>query len=234
VSFAAVAGTVYRIAVDGYDGVSGAVVLHWAFAQGNDNFVNGQAISGSSGSVSGSNVGATKEAGEPNHAGSTGGKSIWYFWTAPGTGPVSIDTQGSSFDTLLGVYTGNSVAALSLVASSDDTETNLQSRVLFTAAAGTVYRIAVDGYSGSSGSVRLNWGPEPSSGAPVLRLGRNGNQIVITWPTNYPNFALQNSTALTSGAPWSAASPLPVIVNSNYIFTATNSGGGRFYRLRAP
>src|SRR5207249_3220653 len=42
----------------------------------NDNFANAQLISGNSGTVTTSNVDATKEAGEPNHAGNTGGKSV--------------------------------------------------------------------------------------------------------------------------------------------------------------
>jgi hypothetical protein len=49
----------------------------------------------------GSNVGATKEAGEPNHAGKTGGKSVWLDWTPPVGGIATFSTRGSSFDTLL-------------------------------------------------------------------------------------------------------------------------------------
>ena len=76
----------------------------------NDNFANRTVISGTSATLSGSNSGATKEAGEPNHAGNAGGKSVWWTWTAPSDGTVTIDTAGSSFDTLLAVYTGTSVS----------------------------------------------------------------------------------------------------------------------------
>src|SRR2546425_3684733 len=44
---------------------------------------------------------STKESGEPNHAGNAGGSSIWYRWTAPTADPVTIDTVGSAFNTLL-------------------------------------------------------------------------------------------------------------------------------------
>ena len=77
----------------------------------NDDFANRITITGSSATVIGTNVGATKQAGEPNHAGNTGGKSVWYTWTAPTTGTATIDTLGSSFDTLLAIYTGSSVDA---------------------------------------------------------------------------------------------------------------------------
>lgn len=124
----------------------------------NDNFANAQVISGSSGTTTGSNVGATKESGEPNHAGNAGGASVWYRWTAPSSGTATIDTIGSNFDTLLAVYTGSAVNSLTLIASNDDIGGgNVQSRVTFTATSGTTYQIAVDGYGGATGNITLNW-----------------------------------------------------------------------------
>jgi hypothetical protein len=162
VTFTAVAGTTYRIAVDGYNGASGSVKLDWSLAPGsggpaNDMFAGAQAIGGASGSLTGSNVGASKESGEPNHAGHAGGHSVWYAWTAPASGTVTIDTVGSAFDTILGVYTGSSVSALTVVASDDDSGGGLTSKVTFAAMAGVTYRIAVDGYAGAVGSVRVDW-----------------------------------------------------------------------------
>ncbi len=43
----------------------------------NDNFVNAASIGGATGSAAGSNLAATKEAGEPNHFGNPGGSSVW-------------------------------------------------------------------------------------------------------------------------------------------------------------
>jgi hypothetical protein len=63
---------------------------------------------------------ATKETGEPDHAANSGGKSVWWTWTAPANARVTLDTIGSSFDTLLAVYTGNPVSNLALVATNDD------------------------------------------------------------------------------------------------------------------
>ncbi|MGZ4967651.1 MAG: hypothetical protein ACXV97_10780, partial [Chthoniobacterales bacterium] len=48
----------------------------------NDDFVNAQILSGSSGSVQGENVRATQETGEPVHAGNEGGASVWFAYTA--------------------------------------------------------------------------------------------------------------------------------------------------------
>ncbi len=122
----------------------------------NDMFADAIVISGLIGQTTGSNVGATKESGEPTHA-STGGASVWWRWTAPSSGQTTINTNGSSFDTLLGVYTGSSVGSLAFVASNDDGGGGLQSLVTFSAVSGTTYRIAVDGFAGAGGNVILNW-----------------------------------------------------------------------------
>jgi hypothetical protein len=157
VTFTATSGLVYRIAVDGNNGASGNVKISWLQAPPNNNFAAATAVSGSSGTVSGTSVGATKESGEPAHAGSAGGRSVWFRWTAPVTGTFSFDTFGSSFDTLLAVYSGTAVNALTGVASNDDAGGGYQSKVTFRATSGVVYRIAVDGYSAASGSVKLSW-----------------------------------------------------------------------------
>ena len=93
------------------------------------------------------NVAATKQPGEPNHAGNPGGASIWYRWTADRGGKVTLDTVGSDFDTLLGVYTGSTAGGLTEVASNDDAPGVRTSRLTFDATAGTTYRIAIDGYT---------------------------------------------------------------------------------------
>lgn len=104
-----------------------------------------------------SNQFSTKQSGEPNHAGNAGGKSVWFQWTAPGAGLVTVDTHGSSFNTLLAVYTGSDVSALTAIAGNDDDgSANGASGLTFTASAGTVYRIAVDGFNGASGQIALN------------------------------------------------------------------------------
>ncbi|HUG11881.1 MAG TPA: immunoglobulin domain-containing protein [Opitutaceae bacterium] len=150
-------GTTYRIAVDGWGGATGSVSLsvqHTGSAPpGNDDFANALTLPGAGGATSGTNVNATKQTGEPDHADNEGGRSVWWNWTAPGDGTVAINTAGSSFDTLLGVYTGASVGALAEVASSDDHGGLFTSRVEFVAISGTTYRIAVDGYGGEIGTI---------------------------------------------------------------------------------
>jgi len=127
----------------------------WASAPVNDIFSKG--IVTTVGTVKGTNIGATSEVGEPTHANAPVGKSVWWFWTPTESCTATIDTEGSGFDTVLAVYTGTNVALLTPVAYSDDSSTSvLTSKVKFSAKAGTVYRIAVDGYNASTGSITLN------------------------------------------------------------------------------
>ncbi len=123
----------------------------------NDDFADRITISGPTGRTTGSNVEATLEPNEPVHHHFSAGRSVWWQWQAPADGTAVIDTFGSNFDTILAVYTGSSLQSLQLVASNDDAPHTLQSRVEFAATGGTVYQVAVAGYSGASGNINLNW-----------------------------------------------------------------------------
>ncbi len=224
-SFPAVNGTTYQIAVDGYKKAMGSVTLHWSLSSppANDMFASAQGIAGQSGTTTGSNVGATKEAGEPNHAGNAGGTSIWYRWTAPATGTATVDTIGSSFDTLLGVYTGSSVGSLTTIASNDDCCSGSQSKVSFPAVSGTTYQIAVDGYNKATGSVTLDWsivagpandmfaGALPLAGASGTAGGTNTN---ATKEPGEPNHA-GNAGGASVWYRWTATAATPVSIDTS-------------------
>ena len=140
-----------------------------AAAPANDSFNNRIILTGTAVFQTATNTNASRQSGEPDHAGNIGGKSLWWSWTAPGNGDVTITTDGSDFDTLLGVYTGSPVSALSLVASNDDHGVFVSSRVRFQTLGNTQYQLAVDGYNDGtavmSGNValKLSFVPEPIS-----------------------------------------------------------------------
>jgi N-acetylneuraminic acid mutarotase len=174
VTFAATGGVDYKIAVDGYGGATGNILLTLTLrAQpANDNFSN--RISIATGSViAAQNQGATVEPGETNHAGIVGGKSVWWSWTAPSNCSALVNTEGSDFDTVVGVYTGNSLAGLVLVGASDD-YAGVTSLAGFQATVGVTYQIAVDGNN---------------------RVGGNITLQVLTFP-NPPNDNFANATVL--------------------------------------
>jgi hypothetical protein len=112
----------------------------------NDNFVDAQVVSGPSGSATGSNVGATKELGEPTPTAYAGGASIWYRYIPAVTGALSVDTCGTPFDTLLGVYTGAAVGALTLAGDDDESCGSGTSAVTVPVTGGVAYSIEVDGW----------------------------------------------------------------------------------------
>ena len=173
VTFGADASKSYRIAVDGADGETGNIALQAGPPPPpNDDFGSAGSLSGLPASATGTNAGATKEPGETDHAGNPGGRSVWWTWTAPSTGEISVDTCDSDFDTLLAVYTGDSVGALTETASSDDDPDCLPgSKVTFVASAGTAYRILVDGYDGLSGHIGLRIATQPPPSPLYLALG---------------------------------------------------------------
>jgi subtilisin family serine protease len=127
----------------------------------NDDWAGARALSGLTGTLTDSNSGATTEPGEPTQEFGYGQATKWFKYTPTSTGSLTIDTHGSRFDTVLGVYTGSAVNALTLVEKNDDSSNNgtwtLQSRVNFTATASTTYWIRVNSYSNTTGTIILNW-----------------------------------------------------------------------------
>jgi hypothetical protein len=133
-------------------------------APSNDDFANAAALTPGGGSLTADNTGATKEAGEPDHAGDRGGASLWYTWTPSFGGTASIDTSGSAIDTLLAVYTGTSLSTLTTVATNDDVaDAGGPSRVCFIVDTSKTYKIAVDGFDDDEGAITLTYGPKTDS-----------------------------------------------------------------------
>jgi peroxiredoxin len=128
-------------------------------APANDAFANRIALKRTTNFVVSSNVGATLEAGEPQLFGGVGGSSVWWSWSAPTSGTFVVSTDGSSFDTLVGVYRGSQLSNLLALAVDDDSGSNGASRAIFRVIAGESYQIAVDGFQGDSGQITLSLGP---------------------------------------------------------------------------
>jgi hypothetical protein len=241
ISFDAVRDTTYSIAIDGHGGDSGLSELSWDLRPPNDNFDAAQLISGDHGSVAGTTVGATKEPSEPNHAGDAGGSSVWYRWTAPATGTLTLDTCSSNFDTLLAVYIGADVAHLTAVASNDDGPATcgldgLGSQVTLSVNAGTTYDIAVDGFEGDWGDFVLAWTrtnpPPPAAQAPtnsalpaIAGTPKPGQTLTATpgtWNGTAPiAYAYQWDTCDGTGA---SCIPLPGETKSTYLVSSLDAG----------
>ena len=125
---------------------------------GNDAFDSPVPLLGLPANASGANMHATLEPNEPIPALWVGyaDASVWFRWTAPTSGPVRIDTLGSDFDTLLAVWSGETLEDLTLLANNDQYNMGDQSAVFFEAETGVTYRISVYGWGDGTGDVMLN------------------------------------------------------------------------------
>ena len=103
-----------------------------------------------------------------------------------------MSTKRSDFDTLLAVYTGDSVDQLTPVASNDDIILGeyQQSYLSFPATAGTTYRIAVDGYAGAVGTVVLNVDPPANDDFEMRRIGELSRLLVHVLDAETEEYAL--------------------------------------------
>jgi Ca2+-binding RTX toxin-like protein len=171
VSFVTVPGETYRVAVDGFGGKVGSFFLSWRSAPPNDNFADRIAIAGASGMRTADNSsGATLEPGEDGF----GLASVWYSWMPPADGTYKLSTIGSSFDTVLSVYTGSSIESLELVAQNDDDPDRgccSSWLALVNADAATTYLIQVAALGEDGGPLDLSWGP--------LIFGTNGADTIV-------------------------------------------------------
>lgn len=126
--------------------------------------------------VSGTNVDATVESGEPNPtgfaasescpniaAGPSCGSSVWYTFQAPTTGQYTIGDcdGGTDVYSIVGVYTGTTIGTAVQVAAMGQNQqcTSVNelagTQVTFPATMGTVYHVDVTGHEGEQGSFYL-------------------------------------------------------------------------------
>lgn len=197
----------------------------------NDDFESRISLAGYFISLTAIGTNATKQPGEPNHAGITGGKSLWWSWVAPATGIVRISTAGSSFDSGLGLYTGGDLGNLTEVASNDDADNTVSTSLIRSpVAAGTEYQIAVDGYGGATSLIVLEIRMEK----PGLEVSYAAGQLVLSWSADYRGFVLESCKALGPGAVWDQVPSQPGVTGSHFVLTTTPSKSVLFYRLRYP
>jgi len=134
---------------------------------------------------------------EPKHAGATDvAGSLWWNWSPASDTLALIDTTGSTVDTVLAVYTGNSLASLTQVAAANDLGQSKQAYVSFAATRGGTYRIAVASVDTNSlGSIRVRVAPggqldtDPpavSISSPLSGLLTHNKQITITGTASDP------------------------------------------------
>jgi hypothetical protein len=139
-------------------------------APANDDFAEAEDLgSALPATISRSNVGATKEAGEGEVASFSAGHSVWFEWEAPSTGFVTIGSCEATFHSVVGVFTGAEVGSLAKAADGNADEgphCPYEGREFsFKAVSGTSYKIAVDGMG-----FYVFGPPPPTEGEFTLRI----------------------------------------------------------------
>ncbi len=151
----------------------------------NDNFTNAFVLTGCPVTVTGSNLGATLEPGEPTE----GYSSVWWSWTAPTSGVVTVTVTAVPlywFLPFVGVYVGTALTNLTPLAEASD-YIDYIGQVTLNVTDGSTYYIAVRGLWGDGDfSLRLVPTTPPT--------------VAITSPTNNGIYYVGDAIVITADA----------------------------------
>ncbi len=251
--FTAVAGTTYYFGVDA--DIPGNLSFILDQPPANDNFANATEMVGSRWTAQGSNLGATKQTGEPfieawANPPDVNTRSVWWKWTAPVSGTISVDTLGSQNYNGLAVFTGSDVAALNPVSTfpyntgnpfNGDATNRARSgcaRTTFNAVAGTTYYIGVQGAGfivPSSGPITLTLsGPPavPFAPADFTAVRTGPATIELDWTDVAVDEEYYEIERSTNGSNWTLLHQTPPDATFHTDVTATE-GSDYYYRIRA-
>jgi sugar lactone lactonase YvrE len=203
----------------------------------NDHFDNAEVIVDLNSSVTGSNLAATADVGEPPPV-FQGTNSVWWKVTVPGGIGVNFNTFGSSFDAALTVFTGTSLADL-VVVGKDLTEPKASySNFFLKTTQETTYYLRVAGYNNASGNIRLNVTADP---CPVLLSWPMSASISYGWPATNFIVTATNSSSTSFTYQWrkngvnlpseTNAAPKFIVTSTDlagtYDVVVSNGGGSR-------
>jgi hypothetical protein len=225
-------GVTYNILAGGFNGASGTLQIEAAAALVNDPC--GSALPLYYGVPYDMITTNATSTGDPTPACAFAGEfgnGVWFKFISPVTGPVPISTCGSSFDTVIDVFTG-SCGALTSVACDDDNGPSCagnNASVILSATAGTVYYILAGGFNSLTGELHIVAGVPP-----ILTESHTGTSVNVGWPTYYfPYYLLQQETRPLgiAPAPWRDILPNTFGTNS---FGPVTTNPPTFYRLITP
>jgi hypothetical protein len=203
----------------------------------NTTFATSQAVSLTNGPVGGDNSISPASGQIAVIAGKPASHLLWYNWTANFTGVVTLSTLGSSFDTLLGVYTGDAPGDLATIAEDDDSGGYFTSQLSFNCTTGTTYQFVVAGYKGASGHIVLQspnyliLDPNYLDTEEPQITGQPTNQLVTLGQDVTLSVAAANATTYQwyfAGAPIPGANDASLAI-SNFPASAV----GNYYALAA-
>ena len=160
VTFTTLAGVTYAFQVGGRGGATGPLKVQVecpaCLGPDNDDFSLAQAVTLVPSAKRQATTAATTQAGEPLNCGGGMTRTVWFRWVPQASGTATIDTHGSTYDTILAVYTGSAVSNLVRVGCNDQASGTDQSELTLAVTAGTTYHVQVGGFSGQTGALQLH------------------------------------------------------------------------------
>jgi uncharacterized protein DUF11 len=232
-NFRATAGTTYRFALAGDEGVF-TFRLREIPIPDNDSFANARRLQGHYPiRVNGTTVGSNLQQGERDHGAysgfGSGDSSVWYSFTAPRSSSYQVDTCTSQEYTVLAIYTGNSLARLRPARARSDSPGchSNGDAVRFRATRGVTYRIAVaDGPGQLDGTFALKLIEyvfdagitQTASRASVRRGGVVTYRVILK---NHGTVPLATDVQMISSKPLKLAQP---VTSTRYLSVRTTRG----------
>ncbi len=166
VSVNVVGGTRYLIRVSGYNGASGSYSLRINEfpTTPSNNSCSTPVIVAAGGTYTAATCTATTDGPATGSCGPTMGKDVWYRFTPASSGMLSLDTCGSTFDTMLAIYPGATCPGTIIgeMACNDDAggagpcANTLRSYLSVGVSAGIPYMIRAGGWNNAAGDLTLH------------------------------------------------------------------------------
>jgi uncharacterized repeat protein (TIGR01451 family) len=133
-------------------------------------------------------------------------------------GHGSVDIEDAYLDWSLGTLNTNKGASMTVTATiqAPGTWTNL-------------FTVADSQGAAFASASQLIFVPEP----PSLTIAVSGSQVILAWPTNSGNYALQTSTNLASQANWAALTKTPLVIGFSNTVTLPITNAVQFFQLQS-
>lgn len=151
------------------------------------------------------------------------GRMRWFHLTFANPGEAVIDTEGSSIDTVLSVFTSCllSSSACAPVVCTDGRAVRFQTQT------DVKYAVAIGGNNGATGTLQVAF-----SMPVALKAERSPDQKVeISWPAEASHFELEVTTNLVS---WEPTGATPTVIGNRSVVELNPEVPRRLYRLKGP
>jgi hypothetical protein len=200
-------------------------------------------IRGYSGSQIFNTTFAVTDPNEPPHCGVVSGASYWLAYTPPTNGTITLDTIGSTYDTVLEAYTYNVTPTnyanlISLACDNDSVAPQGAARVFIPVIKGRQYVMVVAGVNGARGTAYLNYSLDTNSqptapkllSPPVTQVAASGSAVTLAanWTGSAPvqcSWQKDQTPLPGASAPGLLLTNLSTADTANYVLSVTNDLG---------